>query len=92
MGDGIVATASWHGQALFIQSLIDNFRIDINSLNNNGSSPLHRASASGEMSCAMVLLDNGADPELKDNLGKRPIDCAVKREMRQLIKASNCIS
>ena len=51
----------------------------MNQVDNHGSTPLHfagspdaEAGAEGSAACVAFLLERGADPERRDNDGKRP--------------------
>jgi len=43
------------------------------------TSPLHQAARGGNVPCAKLLLDRGANPALQDERGKTPIQIAVER-------------
>ena len=42
----------------------------------NGMTPLHRASCYGAKEVVEILLERGAVPDMKDGLGKTPLDIA----------------
>jgi ankyrin repeat protein len=52
---------------------------DVNAQNNWGETPLHRAVTriKGDLLMAELLLQNGADPNLKTKIGETPLHLAV---------------
>ena len=40
----------------------------------DGNTPLHNAAAMGHLEVVQLLLQHGADKELKDNPGNKPVD------------------
>jgi len=86
VGDGLLAIASWHGKVDTCLMLITDFKMDVNAKNRQNSTPLHRASACGNLDCAHLLLERGAEPWARDKGGKTPIDVAASAEMRELIE------
>jgi hypothetical protein len=85
-GDGLLAIAAWHGKVDTCLMLITDFKMDVNAKNRQNSTPLHRASACGNLDCAHLLLERGAEPWARDKGGKTPIDVAASAEMRELIE------
>ena len=59
-----------------VRVLIEEFDAHINSRNNYGSTPLHRACASQNLECVSLLVEKGATLNARDNVGKQPIDIA----------------
>jgi len=51
----------------------------------NGSTSLHFACANGGMAVSQLLLDNGADANLANNYGRRPMDCAAENGHLDLV-------
>ena len=81
LGDGLLAIACWHCREETAAMLISEFKMDVNARNHQGSTPLHRASAGGDLNCAHLLLEKGAESFLCDKNGKRSIDVAASHEM-----------
>ena len=53
----------------------------------SGSTALHHAVRRGDVDIVNILLENGADPTIKDDLGKCPVDyCSAFPEMRGALK------
>jgi ankyrin repeat protein len=48
----------------------------VNATSSNGSTPLHYAAYNGHTDVVKLLLENGADPSIKDNTGKTTADIA----------------
>ena len=85
-GDGLLAIAAWHGKVETCAMLMgEPFKMDVNGRNRNDATPLHRASACGDLDCAHLLLEKGAEPGARDKGGKTPIDVAASSEMKELI-------
>ena len=70
--------------------LLREFKVDVNSKNYSKATPLHRASSSGSMRCATILLEKGANAEACDVAGRTPVDVGVTESIRQLIKVGSC--
>ena len=69
-----------------VQMLLREFRADVNATNYKKTTPLHRASASGSLKCAEILLEKGADAEYCDAAGRSPVDVSSTDAMRELLK------
>jgi ankyrin repeat protein len=66
---GPIHEAARKGDVKKVQSLIQADPAAVNSLDNHGDTPLHLASLHGEVAVAKVLLDAGANVNIKDNAG-----------------------
>mmetsp|Transcript_34605 Transcript_34605/g.32971 ORF Transcript_34605/g.32971 Transcript_34605/m.32971 type:complete len:371 (-) Transcript_34605:460-1572(-) len=85
-GDGLLSIASWHGKLETVRMLLNDFNADVNARNSNKTTALHRASACGDIKCATLLMEKGADLELRDGAGRKPLDVGSTNAMRELIK------
>ena len=51
--------------------------------NESGATALYYAVQRGDVDCVNLLLENGADPTIKNDLGKTPVDyCDAFPELR----------
>ena len=70
--------AARNGDTYRVQ-LLARLGVNVNTKNpHNGRTPLHVAAMFGRCDSAKCLLDAGADPILKDNLGRTPFSLAEK--------------
>ncbi|XP_065916091.1 ankyrin-3-like [Dysidea avara] len=69
-----------------VQHLIKDFNADIQIKDTDGWSPLHAASAVGDIRTAQFLLDHGAKASQLNNSCEFPVDLAQDRAMEQLLK------
>ena len=60
-------------------------KCDLNVKNNKGNSSLHQAAKNGRRDVVISLLENGADPHIQNNVGKKAIDLAKNNEVASLI-------
>ncbi|KAG8442137.1 hypothetical protein GDO86_011075, partial [Hymenochirus boettgeri] len=60
---------------------------DINCTDQMGNTPLHCASYRGLKHCALKLLKNGADVNIKNKNNQKPIDLSQRKEIRQILLA-----
>ena len=61
-----------------ILALID-YRANVNSKDNSGSTILHQAASFGNLDVVSILLAPGAETEIRDNRGRTPLWVAAKR-------------
>jgi ankyrin repeat protein len=69
-----------------VQHLVRDFRSDLHVQDEDGYSPLHAASAIGNIQIAQFLLDHGAKPSMLNNQCEFPVDVAQDDTMEQLLK------
>ena len=69
-----------------VQYLVKDFRCDINLEDADGWTPLHAASAVGNIQIAQFLLDNSAKPSILNRQCEFPVDVSQDRAMEQLLK------
>lgn len=70
------------GQTVVIRYLLElmvsqHYEIGLNRADTSGRTALHYAAVLPESTITELLLKNGADPRLKDDAGKRPLDIAT---------------
>ena len=72
VGTGLV------GKAECVRALLDSSEeVKVDARSKDGSTPLHTAAAFGRAEVAEMLLTKGADPTLKRDDGKTPLDLAA---------------
>ena len=70
---------SAHGNCLLVtDSLINNYRLPIDTINNSGQTPLMMSAKNNAIDTAKLLLDCGADESIRDNNGKTAYDLALE--------------
>jgi len=63
----------------------------VNRIGENGLTALHLAALKGDQAIAQVLLAAGADPAIRDDLGRTPLDFAKKNkdlQMERLVRTA----
>jgi ankyrin repeat protein len=70
--------AAEKGQLLELVNYIHSRPSVVNFADNDGYTPLHRASYGGHIDCVKYLVRHGADIEAKTNDDWRPLHCAVR--------------
>ena len=78
-GATAVHMAADEGQLEVLQTLVLRKHMDVNAKTKDTlqRTPLHFAAAQGNAQCVEFLLSAGADPEIKDNRGMKPVQYAV---------------
>lgn len=61
-------------------------KLDINAVNCNGKTALHKAAYNGSSAVIKLLLFNGADPEIVDSSGNKPMDYINTQEAKYLMR------
>ncbi|KAL8104599.1 hypothetical protein AgCh_028717 [Apium graveolens] len=74
-----VATSSGHTQVVKILSAVDPLVSGINSADEEGWVPLHSAASSGNVEIVELLLNRGADVNLKNNGGRTALHYAASK-------------
>lgn len=69
-----------------VQHLVKYFNADVQIKDTDGWSPLHAASAVGDLRTAQFLLENGAKASQLNNNCEFPVDLAQDQAMEQLLK------
>lgn len=75
------------GNLNLVKKLIEeNNDLDINSQRNNGWTFLHYSVAQGERKIANFLLENGANPDIKNHINNYPLNYAINYENIEIVK------
>ena len=69
-----------------VQHLVKDFDVDLHIKDRDGWTPLHAASAVGDIRIAQFLLDNGAKASVLNNQCEFPVDVAEDEAMEKLLK------
>ncbi|TQV88461.1 ankyrin repeat domain-containing protein [Aliikangiella coralliicola] len=72
----ILQQAVLHGSNYMVKIILD-FDCNLNFRNNVGETALHSAARIGSLEKCRLLIDKGADPEIKNISGKLPVACAL---------------
>lgn len=79
--------AAYKGDILMLR-LLQYMKADLNMTDNQGMTPLHRATGEGWNECAIFLVDKaGASTTMKSNKNESAIDIAKRLENKQLLLA-----
>ncbi|MBN8827690.1 MAG: ankyrin repeat domain-containing protein [Sphingobacteriia bacterium] len=69
-----------------VKHIIESKIVDINCKTSKGVTPLHLAVKSREIHIVEFLLENGANPNLKDDLESTPLHCAALQPSTEIAK------
>ena len=69
--------ASMENHYQFARNLLECDPTIVSATNQNGSTPLHTAATKGNTPLIRLYLEKGADPELRNKKGLRPIDITI---------------
>lgn len=69
-----------------VQHLVKDFEADLHIKDRDGWTPLHAASAVGDIRVAQFLLENGAKASILNNQCEFPVDVAEDEAMEKLLK------
>eukprot|EP01017_Pseudomicrothorax_dubius_P026895 TRINITY_DN3040_c0_g1_i1.p1 TRINITY_DN3040_c0_g1~~TRINITY_DN3040_c0_g1_i1.p1 ORF type:complete len:238 (-),score=84.03 TRINITY_DN3040_c0_g1_i1:89-754(-) len=84
-GNNALHMAGANGHAEVVKFLITKVRPEtINSPNEAGNTPLHWAIINNKKDIVQILVENGADCNLKNSNGERPIDLALTAEYLEI--------
>lgn len=78
--------ASYFGHSKTVELLLADQNIDIDVRNNHSETALHKASLTGRLDIARLLLSRSASVFCTDDFGRTPGDIAASDEMRHMIK------
>mmetsp|Transcript_16304 Transcript_16304/g.23998 ORF Transcript_16304/g.23998 Transcript_16304/m.23998 type:complete len:341 (-) Transcript_16304:89-1111(-) len=86
-GASPLAVASFCGSKDVLKVLVDLKQSNsLEQANNNGCTPLWLAARSGRAEVAAILLESGADPNIRNNDGLSPLDVAAKYERHEVLQ------
>ena len=77
-----------HKLFTIVKFLVEDYKVDVNCICSNearGGTPLHMAYGIGEENIALYLIDHGADQEIIDDDGKKPIDHKLCESVAALV-------
>lgn len=80
------AASSTQGDQLGVAKLLLENAAYINAASPNGSTPLMMAAMYGNTSTLKLLLDEGADPTLKNQLGLTAVDFAQRADRKEMVE------
>ena len=69
--------AVFYGQEKIVEFLIDSRTLDVNRVDETGSTPLRTAVFNGHAQVVKMLLEHGADVTMRDESGNTPLQLAV---------------
>jgi hypothetical protein len=84
----LLHTAVLKRQLRVTETLIDCFRayINMDSVDQNGDTPLHISSRNGDYNIVVLLCDSGANVLIKNKVNKYPIELAKSHAIYQVLK------
>ena len=59
---------------------------DVNAIDRNGLTPLHRAASNGNLSAVLILIKHGADLNKRDNVGTTPLHSATQGKDSNIVE------
>lgn len=87
-GEGLFAALSLGDSDL---STLLGAHVDVHAVDRFGASPLHMAAAFADPTLTVACLGRGADPDLRDSEGRRPLDLAMDAWSRRITTAAAVI-
>jgi ankyrin len=93
-GETALHIAACHGFQSAVERCLEQDIANINNTDEAGYNPLHWAALNGHKEIVDILLKNGADPNIKDNMGRTykdlmQISSSQKQEMQSLSSSSS---
>jgi len=81
-----LAIAAAKGHMAYMNYLLTTGRVDINTADNHGMTPLHCAVAAGQMNAIFLLIEKGADTATVNRVGETLLDTANRTKNREIIE------
>ena len=85
-GDTCLILAAWFGQIETVRYLVGLPEVDMNQRSLRGRTALHMAVLKVHADVAEVIIDAGADIEVKDEKGRSPLHCASRSGSLAIVK------
>lgn len=85
-GENVLHIASSLGRPELVRRLVEEFEIDINSLNKKGESALHIASKRGFVEVVKVLVEKGSDLSIRNKKRETPLEVAKKKGRQEVVE------
>ncbi|KAK5052009.1 hypothetical protein LTR84_002813 [Exophiala bonariae] len=87
-GRSALSAAICRAQApIVVKTLLESYNIEINSQDDEGTTPLSHAAASGQTDIVKILLDTGkADIDSRDQAGRTPLSYAAENGRTDVVK------
>ncbi len=77
--------AGFEKRASVVKLLLEDDRVDVNRRGENGITALHLAATQGYVEIARLLVEHGADPQIKDNFDRTAYLIAGQRKQTDLL-------
>ena len=84
--NSLLTEASKWNNPEFVSLLVLKFNFDVNLRNKYGRTPLHLATERGHGEVVLELLKLGADPFIEDAFKNKPLDLAIHKNHKDLIR------
>ncbi|CAL4905368.1 unnamed protein product [Urochloa decumbens] len=76
-GLNLLHLAAFKGRLDVCRFLVEESGLDVNSVTNDGATPIASAAAAGKVSVLRYFLDHGGDPVMRDAMGTTPLHVAA---------------
>lgn len=90
-GNSALLIAAWDGSLDVIQWIVDhkNIRMSLNQSDNNGFTPLIKASIKGHHHIVKYLIQNNVDPFIRDRNAMSALDYVVENKNTAIVESLN---
>ena len=72
-----------------VKIILENSKLEINPQDNDGKTPLHYASENNDQKMVELLLQYGADPSVRDEKSKLPLDYTNDANLKKLLGSNS---